>query len=107
MPYSCWTTARSLWFSNSELDATDLAEPLTSSPTTRACEEDDPSATRTTLTTAPFADNPSARAALKLATPHCVGGYVLRTPKLGVPEKRWPATGNTDDRRSDTISKAV
>ena len=34
--------------------------------------EGDPSATRTTLTSAPFADNPSDRAELKVATPQTV-----------------------------------
>src|SRR6202022_2857693 len=107
MPYSCWMTAMSLSLSSSELDATDVAESLTSSPMTRLLDEGDPSATRTTLTTAPLADNPSARAALKLASPHTVGGCVLRMPKLGVPEKPCPATGNTDDRRLDRIFKGI
>ena len=49
-------------------------EPLTSSPMTRALEEGDPSATRTTLTSAPFAHNPSDRAALNVASPQGVGG---------------------------------
>ena len=46
-------------------------------------EEGDPSATRTTPTSAPCADNPSASAALNVASPHAVGGCVLRMPKLG------------------------
>ena len=76
-------TATSLRFSNSAHAATDGAEPLTSSPMTRTLEEDHPSATRTTLTSAPFADNPSDNAALNVASPHGVGGCVLRMPKLG------------------------
>ena len=39
-----------------------------------ATETGDPSATRTTLTSAPFADNPSDSAALNVASPHGVGG---------------------------------
>src|ERR1700758_4318421 len=86
MPYSCWMTATSLWFSNSAHAARDAAEPLTSSPTTRVLEEGGPSDTRTTLTSAPLAVNPWARAALNVAGPYGVGGYVLRMPKLGVSE---------------------
>ena len=62
------------------------AEPLTSSPTTRGSEHSEPSATRTTSTSEPFAHNPSDKAALNVASPHAVGGYVLRMPKLGAPE---------------------
>ena len=50
---------------------------------TRPLEEGDPSATRTTLTSAPCPDNPSDNAALNVAGPHGVGGCVLRMPKLG------------------------
>src|SRR6202158_26821 len=96
MPYSCWMTAMSLWWSNSELAATDVAAPLTSSPMTRGLREGDPSATRTTLTSAPFADKPSDRAALNVASPQGVGGCVLRMPKLGEPEKLCPITGAVD-----------
>src|ERR1700739_1597715 len=90
MPYSCWMTATSLWFSNSAHAATDGAEPLTSSPTTRVLEDGGPSDTRTTLTSAPLAVNPWARAALNVAGPYGVGGYVLRMPKLGVSENLCP-----------------
>jgi hypothetical protein len=41
---------------------------------TRLLEAGDPSATRTMLTSAPFAIKPSARAALNVAIPHAVGG---------------------------------
>ena len=74
MPYSCCTIATSLPFSKSEVAATDAAEPLTNSPITRASEDDDPSATRTTLTSDPFAPKPFDKAALNVASPHCVGG---------------------------------
>ena len=47
----------------------------------------DSSATRTTVTSAPFACSPSDSAALKVASPHGVGGWVLRIPKLGTYEK--------------------
>ncbi len=67
-------TATSLWFSNSELAAHDVAEPLTSSPITRSPDEGGPSATRTTLTSAPFAANPSDSAELNVASPQAVGG---------------------------------
>src|ERR1700675_4110268 len=87
MPYSCWTTAMSLSFSSSEAAATDVAEPLTSSPITRASEDSAPSAMRTTLTSEPFAPNPFDKAALNVASPHAVGGYVLRMPKFAEPER--------------------
>ena len=80
----------SLSFSDSEVAATDVAEPLTSSPMTRASEDDDSSATRTTLTSEPFAHNPSDKAALNVASPHGVGGYVLRMPKLAEPQAALP-----------------
>ena len=74
--------ATSLRFSNSAHAATDAGEPLTSSPMTGAFADGDPSDTRTTLTSAPLAVNPLASAALNVASPHGVGGYVLRMPKL-------------------------
>jgi hypothetical protein len=64
---------------------------------TRALEEGDPSPTRTTLTSAPIADNPPDSAALNVASPHGIGGYVLRMPKLGVCEKRCATTGTNID----------
>jgi hypothetical protein len=76
----------SLSFSNAEVAATDVAEPLTSSPITRGSGHNEPSATRTTLTSDPFAHNPFDKAALNVANPHGVGGYVLRMPKLAEPE---------------------
>jgi hypothetical protein len=51
-----------------------------------ALADRDPSPTRTTLTSASFATIPLARAALKVASPHAVGGYVLRMPTLRGPE---------------------
>jgi hypothetical protein len=77
-------TATSVWFSNSEHAATDLGDPLTISPMTRALSERGPSESRTTLTSAPLALNPLASAAENVASPHGVGGYVLKIPKLGV-----------------------
>ncbi len=41
---------------------------------TRVLEAGDPSATRTMLTSAPFAIRPAARAVLNVAIPHAVGG---------------------------------
>src|SRR6201993_3221006 len=107
MPYSCWITAMSLWFSNSALAAMDVVEPLTSSPITRALEEGDPSATRTTLTSAPFAVNASDSAELNPANPQAVGGYVLRMPKLGVPQNPCFAMGKIDDRRVGRAFKTI
>src|ERR1700677_1534473 len=107
MPYSCCTTAMSLSFSNSQVAATDLADPLTSSPITRASEDDDPSATRTTLTSEPFAHNPSDKAALNVASPHGVGGYVLRMPKLAEPEGPGPTRGAFDVARVERALKVI
>ena len=97
----------SLWFSNSALAAMEVVEPLTSSPMTRGLEEGDPSATRTTLTSAPFAVSASDSAELNVANPHAVGGYVLRMPKLGLPEIPCSATGKSDDRSVGTAFKAI
>jgi hypothetical protein len=66
--------AMSLRFNSSDVAATDRATPFRSSPTTLISEVDSPSEIRTTPTLAPFADNPSARAALNVASPHAVGG---------------------------------
>src|SRR4051794_13855690 len=107
MPYSCCTTAMSLAFSNSEVAATDIAESLTSSPVTRASEDNDPSETRTTLTSDPFAHNPSDRAALNVASPHAVGGYVLRMPKLVEPEAHCPTGRKFDASRVDRAVKVI
>src|SRR5271156_2309933 len=107
MPYSCCTTAMSLSFSNSEVAATDSAEPLTSSPITRGSEEDDPSATRTTLTSAPFAHNPFDKAALNVASPHGVGGYVLRMPKLAEPQRPCLIGGAVEISRVDGALKVI
>src|ERR1700757_1986266 len=87
MPYSCWMTATSLWFSSSAHAAADAAEPLASSPMTRVLDDGGPSDTRTTLTSAPLVLNPLTRAALKVASPDGVGGYVPRMPKLVVSER--------------------
>ena len=62
-----------------------------SSPTTLAPAVDDRSDTRTTLTSAPLADKPSARALLNVARPQTVGGYVPRIPSVGGTEKPSPA----------------
>src|SRR5271156_2299810 len=107
MPYSCCTITMSLAFSSSEVAATDVAEPLTSSPITRASEDDDPSATRTTLTSEPFAHNPSDNAALNVASPHAVGGYVLRMPKLAEPEDSCSTRGTFNVSRVDRALKVV
>src|SRR5581483_364670 len=107
MPYSCWITAMSLSFSNPEAAATDVGEPLTSSPITRASEDNDPSATRTTLTSEPFAHNPSDKAALNVASPHRVGGYVLRIPKLAEPQGPCPTRGPFDVSTVDGALKVI
>src|SRR5271156_2238178 len=107
MPYSCCTTAMSLSFSNSVVAVTDDAEPLTSSPITRASEDSDPSATRTTLTSEPFAHNPFDRAALNVASPHGVGGYVLRMPKLADPEGPCPTGSAFEVSRVDRALKVI
>ena len=73
----------SLWFNSSELAATEVGCPFTSSPTTRTSRVDDPSATLMTLTPAPLAERPAARAALKVASPQTVGGYVPSTASVG------------------------
>jgi hypothetical protein len=100
-------TAKSLWFSNSALAATDVVEPLTSSPMTRGLEEGNPSATRTTLTSAPCAVSASDSAELNPANPQGVGGYVLRMPKLGVPQNPCCAPGKIDDRGVGTAFKVI
>jgi hypothetical protein len=74
---------------------------------TRGLEDGDPSATRTTLTSAPFAVNPSDSAELNVANPQAVGGYVLRMPKLGMPENRCSPMGKTDDRRVGRAFKVI
>src|ERR1700752_1945804 len=107
MPYSCWTTATSLWLRSSAHAATDVGEPLTISPMTRLVVDGGPSDTRTTLTSAPLAGNPLASAALNAATPHAVGGYVLRMLKLGAPENPRPTTGNADDERAESVNKVI
>src|SRR6201998_894927 len=107
MPYSCWMMAKWLWFSNSELAATDVVEPLTSSPITRGLEEGAPSAPRTTPTCAPFAVSASDSAELNPANPQAVGGYVLRMPKLGVPQNPCSATGKIDYRSVGTAFKVI
>jgi hypothetical protein len=97
----------SLSFSNAEVAATDVAEPLTSSPITRGSGHNEPSATRTTLTSEPFAHNPFDKAALNVANPHGVGGYVLRMPKLAEPEGPCPAEGAFDTSRVDSALKVI
>jgi hypothetical protein len=72
---------------------TDAGEPLTISPMTVVLSDGDPSDSRTTLTSLPLAANPLAKAAANVASPHGVGGYVLRMPKLGVSEKCGFTTG--------------
>src|ERR1700712_379686 len=76
-------TATSRWFSSSEHEATEVAEPLTSSATMAALVDSAPSATRTTLTSQPLADKPSAKPALNVASPHGVGGKLVSMPMLG------------------------
>jgi hypothetical protein len=46
---------------------------------------------RTTPTPAPLADKPSASAALNVASPHTVGGNVLRIPNPSGLEHFWSA----------------
>ena len=74
---------------------------------TRALSEGGPSASRTTLTLAPLALNPLASAALNVASPQGVGGYVLKIPKLGRPENPWPRTGNVDNDGVDRVVKVI
>src|SRR5258707_11325324 len=107
MPYSCWMTATSLWFSNSLHAETDAEEPLTSSPMTRLLSDAGPSHTRTTPTSAPWVPNPLARAELNVASPHGVGGYVLSMPKLGAPEYPRLITGNVDDGNVVKVVKVI
>src|ERR1700722_5089630 len=106
MPYSCCTTAMSLSFSRAEVAATDVAEPLTSSPITRASEDSFPSATRP-LKSEPFRPNPFDKAALNVASPHGVGGYVLRMPKLAEPKGPCPTRGAFDVSRVDRALKVI
>ena len=73
----------SLRLRSSELAATEVGLPFFSSPTTRTSWVDDPSETRTTLTPAALAAKPVARAALNVASPQTVGGYVPRRPNEG------------------------
>jgi hypothetical protein len=97
----------SLSFSNSLAAATDAAEPLTSSPITRASADDDPSATRTTLTSEPFAHKPFDKAALKVASPHGVGGYVLSMPKLARPQRPCSTRLSFGNSRADRALKVI
>src|SRR6476619_3580438 len=106
MPYSCWMTATSLRFSNSAHAATDAGEPLTSSPMTGVLVDGGPSDIRTTLTSAPLAVNPFASAAVNVASPHGVGGYVLRMPKRKGPENPCATTGKVD-RKLDKAVKVI
>uniref|UniRef100_UPI003F997CBD hypothetical protein n=1 Tax=Mycobacterium sp. TaxID=1785 RepID=UPI003F997CBD len=101
------TTAMSLSFSRAEVAATDVAEPLTSSPITRRSGHNEPSATRTMLTSEPFAHNPFDKAALNVANPHGVGGYVLRMPKLAEPEGPCLTKGAFDTSRVDSALKVI
>src|SRR4051812_47568391 len=79
--------------------ATDAADPLTSSPLTMGFGESIPSATRTMLTSDPLADNPCASPALKVASPHGVGGKGVRIPKLGVELRSGTAWPAKDEKR--------
>jgi hypothetical protein len=99
-------TATSLRFSNSAHAATDAGEPLTSSPMTGVLVDGGPSDIRTTLTSAPLAVNPFASAAVNVASPHGVGGYVLRMPKLKGPENPCSTTGKVD-RKLDKAVKVI
>jgi hypothetical protein len=74
---------------------------------TRALEDGGPSDTRTTLTSAPLVSSPLARAALNVASPHGVGGYVLRMPKLGEPEYPLLITGKVEDGNVDSEVKVI
>jgi hypothetical protein len=74
---------------------------------TRALSEGGPSESRTTLTAAPLALNPLASAAVNVASPHGVGGYVLKMPKLGEPGNPWRRTGNVDNEGVDRVVKVI
>ena len=64
----------------------DYAAPDSLEDAIRALSDGGPSDTRTTPTSAPWMPKPLAKAALNVASPHGVGGYVLRMPKLGAAE---------------------
>src|ERR1700722_2488795 len=81
MPYSCCTIATSNPPITSTAVAALRAEPFTRSQTTsgavRGAEPAGTSRTRTTLTWSPGPRRCESSAALNVASPHWVGGYVL------------------------------
>jgi hypothetical protein len=54
-----------------------------------------------------MAPNPLANAAVNVASPHGVGGYVLRMPKLGELENLWPRTGTVDNEGVYRVVKVI
>lgn len=100
-------TATSLWFNNSAHAATDATEPLTSSPMTRVLKDGGPSDTPTTPTSAPLVLNPSARAALNVASLDDVGGYVPRMPKLVASEISCRPGQSVKHRNSSKALKVI
>ncbi len=73
-PYSCCTMAVSQPFRAAVASLNEAGTPLSSSAITLGSDDGGPSATRTTPTAAPFASRARAGAALKVASPHGVGG---------------------------------
>src|SRR5690349_2354873 len=59
------------------------------------------------LTSLPLAVNPLARAAVNVASPHGVGGYVLRMPNRGAVEKCWRTEGYANDGRVDWVLTVI
>src|SRR3954453_12603258 len=94
-------TATSPRFSSAPHAATEAGEPLTSSPMTRSLADSSPSATRTTLTLAPLAVNPSTSPAPDVAGPHSVGGYAVSKPNRAVRENPCVTPGNVVGRKVD------
>ena len=80
---------------------------MTSSPITRLLAQGVSSAIRTTLTSAPFVTSPLASDALNVASPHRVGGYVLRIPKLGDSAALRPKAGVIDGVKVDREFKVI
>src|SRR3954462_6542668 len=92
-------TATLPWFSRSTQAPTDVAESAQSSPTTSPRDDGDPSATRTTLTSAACALSASAIAALNVASPPTVGGVGGGMPTSARREACCTRTGGASDGR--------
>src|SRR5437762_1784260 len=85
MPYSCWTTATSKWLmaaAAARQPAVPRAGQVCTTPMPGRSSSI-PVVTRTTPSGTPSALRWLARAELKVARPHCVGGWVLRKPYEG------------------------